>query len=93
MDISTLIPTISAVSAQTQIQGIMNRVYEIAVSISAVIIALLWIPIALGFFSSDETKKYEAKTRFKNAVIGTLIYVLAVSGLIYAISMYVATGT
>lgn len=93
MDISTIIPILLATSAQTQIQGIMDRVYEIVISISAVIIALLWIPIAIGFFSSDEGKKMEAKTRFKNAVIGTLIYVLAVSGVIYAVFSYVVNGS
>ncbi len=93
MDISSIMPVLLAASAQTQIQGIMNRVYEIVISISAVIIALLWIPIAIGFFSSDEGKKMESKTRFKNAVIGTLIYILAVSGVLYAIFSYVVTGS
>ncbi len=92
MDISAIIPGILAASGQTQIQGIMNRVYEIALSASAVVIALLWIPIAIGFFSADETRKFEAKTRFKNAAIGTLIYVLAVTGVIYAVFSYIATG-
>lgn len=92
MDVSKLIPILLATTAQTQVQGIMNRVYEIVISISAIIIALLWIPIAIGFFGSDEGKKIEAKTRFKNAVIGTLIYILAVSGVIYAVFSYVVTG-
>lgn len=93
MGISEIISFLLTVSAQTQVQGIMNRIFEIVLSISAVVIALLWIPIALGFFGSDESRKLEAKNRFKNAVIGTLIYVLAVSGLIYALFTYVATGS
>lgn len=93
MDISVLIPILLSTTAQTQIQGIMNRVYEIVISVSAIIIALLWIPIAIGFFSSDENRKMESKTRFKNAAIGTLIYVLAVSGVIYAVFYYVVNGT
>lgn len=92
MDVSELIPILLATTAQTQIQGIMNRVYEIVISISAIVIALLWIPIAIGFFSSDEGRKMQAKTRFKNAVIGTLIYILAVSGVLYTVFSYVVNG-
>ncbi|OWP55349.1 MAG: hypothetical protein B2I17_09945 [Thermoplasmatales archaeon B_DKE] len=70
----------------------MSRLLEVVISVSAVIVALLWIPIALSFFSTDENKRFEARGRLKNALIGTLIYVLAISGVIYAIFNYVALG-
>ena len=35
---------------------VVNRFFSIIVGISAVVIALLWIPIAIGFFSEDERK-------------------------------------
>lgn len=82
----------SVTDGAVQLSGAMSRLLEVVVSLSAVIIALLWIPIALSFFSTDENRKFEARGRLKNALIGTLIYVLAVSGVIYAIFNYIALG-
>lgn len=79
-------------TATAQLSGAMSRLLEVVISVSAVIVALLWIPIALSFFSTDENKRFEARGRLKNALIGTLIYVLAISGVIYAIFNYVALG-
>ncbi len=91
LDALHLLYTINATN--TQVYGILNRVYLLVASVSAIIIALLWIPIALGFFSSDEDRKTSAKMRLRNAVIGTVIYVLAISGVLYAIFTYVVSGT
>jgi nitrogen fixation/metabolism regulation signal transduction histidine kinase len=77
----------------TQLTTIVNRLYEVVISISAVIIAVLWIPIAISFFGSDENRRYEARTRLKNALIGTFIYVVAVSGVLYAVVNYIVTGS
>ncbi|MEM0156031.1 MAG: hypothetical protein QW597_05470 [Thermoplasmataceae archaeon] len=82
----------SVISGTAQLSGAMSRLLDVVVSLSAVIIALLWIPIALSFFSTDENRKFEARGRLRNALIGTLIYVLAVSGVIYAIFNYIALG-
>ncbi|MHB1709529.1 MAG: hypothetical protein ACYCT2_08665 [Thermoplasmataceae archaeon] len=87
-----IIEFLSSVSSTTQLSGALSRLLEVVVSISAVVVALLWIPIALSFFSTDENKKFEARGRLKNALIGTLIYVLAISGVIYAVFNYVAIG-
>ncbi|MHB1492543.1 MAG: hypothetical protein ACYCSG_01950 [Thermoplasmataceae archaeon] len=74
------------------IQGVFQRGYEVVISISAIIIALLWIPVAIGFFSSDEQKRYESKNRLKYASLGTIIYILAISGIIYGVFNFIATG-
>jgi uncharacterized metal-binding protein len=87
-----IIEILSYVSSTTQLSGALSRLLEVVVSISAVVVALLWIPIALSFFSTDENKRFEARGRLKNALIGTLIYVLAISGVIYAVFNYVAIG-
>lgn len=71
---------------------VMSRLMTIVVGVSAVVIALLWIPIAISFFSTDEQKRYIAYSRAKNAAIGTLIFVLAVSGTLYALFHYIAVG-
>lgn len=75
-----------------QVQTILNRTYEIVGSVSAILIAILWIPIAIGFFGPDENKRYEARVRLRNAIIGTFIYVIAVSGVLYALVYYIVTG-
>ena len=87
-----IVAILSYVSSTTQLSGALSRLLEVVVSISAVVVALLWIPIALSFFSTDENKRFEARGRLKNALIGTLIYVLAISGVIYAVFNYVAIG-
>ena len=71
---------------------VVNRFFSIIVGISAVVIALLWIPIAIGCFSEDERKRYDSKIRAKYAALGTVIYVLAITGTIYALAYYVVTG-
>lgn len=89
----SLINVISYTVTNTQqISSILSRIDEIVISVSAVIIALLWIPIAMNFFSDDEEKRYSAKVKMKNATIGTIIYIMAVSGTLYSIFLYVATG-
>lgn len=77
---------------KTQLSGVINRTYEVVASVSAVVVGLLWLPIAFAFFSGDEDRRYDAKVRMKNAFIGTLIYVLALSGTLYAIFQFVVTG-
>lgn len=81
----------SATSAQ--LTSMVSRLYEVVISISAVIIAVLWIPIAISFFGSDENRRFEARARLKNALIGTFIYVVAISGVIYAVVNYIVTGS
>lgn len=88
---------INAISYQTatygQLTTIVNRLYEVVISVSAVIIAILWVPIAISFFGSDENRRYEARSRLKNALIGTFIYVIAVSGVLYAVVNFIVTGS
>ncbi len=90
--IINLITHSAQVTVSGQIQDILNRIYEVVASVSAVIIAILWIPIAMGFFGADENRRYEARIRMKNALIGTFIYVVAVSGLLYTLVKYLITG-
>jgi hypothetical protein len=79
-------------SGLSSLTGILSRSMDIIIGVSAFIIAILWIPIAFSFFSSDEQKKYMAYSRAKNAAIGTLIFILAISGTIYAIFKFIAVG-
>ncbi|MCY0852075.1 MAG: hypothetical protein OWQ34_04990 [Thermoplasma acidophilum] len=87
----SLVPLLSG--GGSSISAVLTRIDTIAISVSAVIISLLWIPIAMEFFSSDESKRMIARTRLRNAAIGTFIYILAVSGLLYALFNYIITGS
>ncbi|EQB68927.1 MAG: hypothetical protein M1462_08435 [Candidatus Thermoplasmatota archaeon] len=78
--------------AIASINAMMGRVDDIVISVSAVLITLLWIPIALNFFSTDENKKIMARERLKNAAIGTVIYIMAISGILFTVFNYVVTG-
>ncbi len=78
--------------AITGISAILGRIMDLAISVSAIFIALLWIPIAINFFSTDEEKRYTAKERLKNAAIGTAIYIMAITGVIYSVFNYIITG-
>ncbi len=71
---------------------VMQRALGIIAGISGVIIAILWIPIAMGYFSKDLDRKADAKERTKDALIGTVIFVMAVSGVLYAVVHYIVTG-
>ena len=78
--------------AIASINAMMGRIDDIVISVSAVLITLLWIPIALNFFSTDENKKIMARERLKNAAIGTVIFIMAISGILFTIFNYVVTG-
>ena len=78
--------------AVASINAMLGRIDDIAISVSAILITILWIPVALSFFSTDENKKYMAREKLKNATIGTVIYILAVSGVLFAVFNYVVTG-
>lgn len=76
----------------SDISGIVQRAFGIIAGVSGLIIAILWVPIAIGYFSKDMDRKADAKERTKDALIGTVIFVMAVSGVLYAVIHYIVTG-
>ncbi|MCL5790540.1 MAG: hypothetical protein M1375_01020, partial [Candidatus Thermoplasmatota archaeon] len=83
---------LATLSGISELNAILGRGMDVLISISAVIIAVLWIPIAIGFFSADETRKYNAYEKLRNAAIGTAIYVMAVTGVIFGLFNFIITG-
>ena len=57
------------------------------------ILALVWARVALSWFSNDVTKKVQAKDRARDALIGTFLFVAAITGLIWGLAHWVLTGT
>lgn len=71
----------------------VNRLVELVGLAGAGILALVWARVALSWFSNDVTKKIQAKDRARDALIGSLLFVAAVSGLVWALAHWVVTGS
>ena len=71
----------------------VNRLVELVGLAGGGVLALVWARVALSWFSNDLTKKVQAKDRARDALIGTLLFVAAVSGLIYGLAHWVVTGS
>ncbi len=71
----------------------INRLVELVGLAGGGILALVWARVALSWFSNDLTKKVQAKDRARDALVGTLLFVAAVSGLIYGLAHWVVTGS
>lgn len=57
------------------------------------LLALVWARVALSWFSNDVAKKVQAKDRARDALVGTLIFVAAISGLFWALAQWVVSGS
>jgi len=71
----------------------INRLVELVGFAGGGILALVWARVALSWFSNDVTKKIQAKDRARDALIGTLLFLAAVSGMVYGLAHWVVTGT
>ena len=71
----------------------INRLVELVGLAGGGILALVWARVALSWFSNDVSKKIQAKDRARDALVGTLLFVAAVSGLVYGLAHWVVTGS
>jgi hypothetical protein len=71
----------------------INRLVELLGVAGSGLLALVWARVALSWFSHDLTKKVQAKERARDALIGTLLFVAALTGLIWGLAHWVLTGT
>ncbi len=83
-------PTSSPVSNFT---ASINRLVDLVALAGSGILALVWARVALSWFSNDITKKVQAKDRARDALVGTLIFVAAVTGLFWGLAHWVITGS
>jgi hypothetical protein len=70
----------------------LQRLVTLVGSAGGAILALVWTRVALSWFSNDVTKKVQAKDRARDALVGTLIFGAALSGLIWGLAEWVLTG-
>ena len=57
------------------------------------LLAIVWARVALSWFSNDITKKIQAKDRARDALIGTVLFTAAISGLLWGLARWVVTGS
>ncbi len=71
----------------------IDRLVELVALAGSGLLALVWARVALSWFSNDITKKVQAKDRARDALIGTLLFVAAISGLFWGLAQWVLTGS
>jgi hypothetical protein len=78
--------------AVTNFTAAIGRLVTLAAAAGGGLLTLVWARVALSWFSHDSMKKVLAKERARDALIGTLLFVGAVSGLVWALANWVVTG-
>ena len=79
-------------SAVANFSAALQRLVDLVAAGAGAILALVWARVALSWFSTDVTKKVQAKDRARDALVGSLILVAALSGLLWALAQWVLTG-
>ncbi|HTP54364.1 MAG TPA: hypothetical protein VML94_05330 [Thermoplasmata archaeon] len=80
-------------SPVTNFTAAINRMVELVGFAGSGILALVWARVALSWFSNDVTKKIQAKDRARDALVGSLLFTAAVTGLAWGLAHWVVTGT
>ena len=71
----------------------IGRLVELLGVAGSGLLSLVWARVALSWFSNDITKKVQAKDRARDALIGTLLFVAAITGLFWGLAHWVLTGS
>ncbi|MGI0130942.1 MAG: hypothetical protein ACREEC_12470 [Thermoplasmata archaeon] len=79
-------------SAVGNFSQVVNRIVVLLGAAGGGLLAIVWARVALSWFSNDVTKKVQAKDRARDALVGTLLFSAALSGLIWGLARWVLTG-
>ena len=71
----------------------LNRVVALLGLAGGGLLSIVWARVALSWFSHDVSKKIQAKERARDALVGTLIFTAAITGLIWGLAHWILTGT
>jgi hypothetical protein len=80
-------------SAVGNFSASINRLVLLLGVAGSGLLALVWARVALSWFSNDVTKKIQAKDRARDALIGTLLFTAAITGLAWGLAHWVLTGS
>ncbi|MGA9839302.1 MAG: hypothetical protein WBS16_02545 [Thermoplasmata archaeon] len=89
----TSAPSATNISPVANFSAAIGRLVDLLGVAGSGLLALVWARVALSWFSHDVTKKVLAKDRARDALIGTLIFAAALSGLVWGLAHWVLTGT
>jgi hypothetical protein len=70
----------------------LGRIVTLLGAAGGALLAIVWCRVALSWFSNDVTKKIQAKDRARDALIGSLIFAAALSGIVWGLARWVLTG-
>lgn len=87
-------PSLSAASNDPvgNFSAAVNRLVDLLAVAGGGVLALVWARVAFSWFSNDITKKVQAKDRARDALIGTLVFTAAITGLVWGLAQWVITG-
>ncbi|MCI4362242.1 MAG: hypothetical protein L3J77_03525 [Thermoplasmata archaeon] len=80
-------------SAVGNFSAALDRIVVLLGAAGGGLLAIVWARVALSWFSNDVTKKIQAKDRARDALVGTLLFSAALSGLIWGLARWVLTGS
>ncbi len=86
------LPAASTNPSVSNFTSALGRIVELLGLSGSGLLAIVWARVALSWFSNDVTKKVQAKERARDALIGTILFTAAVSGLLYGLAYWVVTG-
>ncbi|HEV2519763.1 MAG TPA: hypothetical protein VGX00_03970 [Thermoplasmata archaeon] len=70
----------------------LSRIVTLLGAAGGTILAIAWARVALSWFSNDVSKKMQAKDRARDALIGTVIFSAALSGIVWGLAQWILTG-
>ena len=71
------------------LEGVAHKIMVILGIIGGVLVALLWVKVAIDYFSDDPLKKAKVKDDMMHALVGTMIIVMAVGGIIWMLARWI----
>ena len=71
----------------------LGRIVTLLGAAGGAILAIAWARVALSWFSNDITKKTQAKDRARDALIGTVIFAAALSGIVWGLAQWILSGS
>jgi hypothetical protein len=88
-----VVPSVTANSAPVaNFTSAIQRMVTLLALSGGGLLAFVWARVALSWFSNDIAKKVQAKDRARDALIGTILFTAAISGLLWGLAQWVVTG-
>ena len=84
--------TVANGSSVANFSAALQRLVTLVGASGSGVLALVWARVALSWFSNDVSKKIQAKERARDALIGSLLFVAALTGLVWGLAHWVLTG-